>query len=458
MVYSSLLFIYGFLPVSLAVYYGIAEKYKRTSLVVLSVIFCGAMGLRVLALALVYLAVNYFAGRIMGHFRKKPPAAAAFVTASAFDLAALFMMRSQILSGLKLRLGFGRETVFLGFSLMTLSALGYLIDVWCSRTRAEKNLVSFGLYLLMFPRLIMGPIVRYETFRKIMRSRKADTETLGIGITIFVKGLAKKVIAGDSLYCLYQAVAQVDPSKLPVVSAWLGALAYIMCLYFTLSGLSDMGTGLCYCFGFRFPQGFNYPLFTGSLQYFAARWHTQVVHWFRKFVTRPLSSLTSHKWLRSITFIFSWTLLGCWYRFDICGAMWGLLMGAAIVIEKRFRDERLMKATGIIYTTILTTLFAVFLLAESPGNALQWLFAMIGGNRIFADSHTIYLVREFAVMIIAAAYASTDLFRKMMLRPSGGRFTGAVKALTPAIVMALLVICTAMIAYTGVSEHMIMRI
>lgn len=458
MAYSSLLFIYGFLPLSLAIYYGISEKYKRTALLLLSMVFCGAMGLKVLAYAMVFLAVNYFAGRIMGRVKSKPLSAIPYAAASVYDIAALFIMRSPNMIRLKTAIGFEETAVFLGFSLMTLSALGYLTDVWCSRTRAEKNIISLALYLMMFPRLIMGPIVRYETFRKIMRSRKADLETLGIGITIFVKGLAKKVIAGDSLYCLYDAAAQVELSQLPAVSAWLGALAYLMCLYFTLSGISDMGTGLCYCFGMRFPQGFNYPLFTRSLHYFAARWHIQVVHWFRKFITRPLSSLTSHKWLRSITFIFSWTLLGCWYRFDICGAMWGLFMGSAVVVEKRLRDDRIMNATGIIYTTLLTTLFVVFLSADSPGSAMRWLFAMIGGNRIFADSHTIYLLREYAVMLIAAAYASTDLFRKMVLRPSEGIPGKLFKAATPAIVVALLVVCTAMIAYTGISQQQIMRI
>ncbi|MDO4862713.1 MAG: hypothetical protein Q4A05_00980, partial [Ruminococcus sp.] len=255
MEYSSLLFIYGFFPVSLILFHLTPKKLKDCALLLLSTVFCAFFGVRYLACIAAYVLLNYAAARLTDSLRKKGAVACfvPFALGMMFDIFALFAFRtarfSAIYRALRLRDGF----FAVGISLFTLSALGYLIDVYYGRVRAEKDLVRYSLYIMMFPRLLMGPVLRYDTFTRIMNSRRSGIRELGKGLTVFIKGLAKKVLAADTLYALYIAVRSYDTRDMSAVTAWLGIVAYVLCLYFTLSGIADMGVGIGYCFGFRFP-------------------------------------------------------------------------------------------------------------------------------------------------------------------------------------------------------------
>lgn len=263
MIYSSLLFIYGFFPLSLLIYYAAGRKLRNGVLLILSMIFCGLISLYFLAFMILYTAVNFAA---CGFIEKKRPDKAwpsvCFALAVIFDIAAVFIFRTDLFSGLKSLIHVPDGFFPVGISFFTLSAVGTLIDVYCGRLKAERNIVNFGLYIMFFPRLFMGPVLRYSSFAKMLKNRRDGLNEIGIGFTIFVKGLAKKIIAADSLYMLYTAVRSIDIGTMTALTAWIGITAYLLCLYFTLSGFADMGVGIAYCFGFKFPQSFNYPLFS----------------------------------------------------------------------------------------------------------------------------------------------------------------------------------------------------
>ncbi|MDE6091523.1 MAG: hypothetical protein K2G14_00320 [Ruminococcus sp.] len=459
MLYSSLLFIYGFLPVSLLIYMITPENLKKNVLFLLSMIFCTLNSLKFLVFMLVYIAVNYIAGMFIWVLReKKSLSAIPLFVGTAFDLTMIFMFRTEAFSSLKNNLNIPDEFFPVGISFFTLSAVGYLIDIFRKRMRAERDFICFGLYIMMFPRIIMGPVIRYKTFKKMLKNRKSDLADIGMGFTIFVKGLVKKVIAADTMYMLYTAVKSVDIWKMPALNAWLGMTAYLLCLYFMLSGFADMGTGVGYCFGFRFPQSFNYPVFSTKIRNFAANWHVHIIYWFRRYFSKPLCELCRKRVYKKIIYILAWCMVGFWYRFDINGFLWGFFIGLSVLAENVFGRMKIMKATGIIYTYAVTMICAVFLAGENISYSLNYLLAMLGGNRMFADSQTLYLLKYYIVLLLICMYFSTSLFRNMLMRSGRTKLKVPMEIASPIITVVLLAVCTALISYSGSSGMILMTL
>ncbi|MDE5855357.1 MAG: hypothetical protein K2H19_09915, partial [Ruminococcus sp.] len=375
-----------------------------------------------------------------------------------FDITVLFSFRMNFFALLDKLFNFPESFFPIGISLFTLSAVGYLIDVYEGRIKAEINFIRFGLFIMMFPKLLMGPVISYDNFIHIVKKKKITMNELGAGLNIFIKGLAKKVIVADTLFSLYSAIKSCEIRNISAVSAWLGIISYILCLYFTLSGVSDMGTGIARCFGFQFQQSFNYPIFSSRIHFFTTKWHIHVVHWFRKYIVRPLASKMTKSNINILVYIFVWLLIGFWYKFSLNGVIWGILMGMAIAVEDKIKKVKMLKSTGIIYTFLVTTVLAVFLSENNISDSLYYLFAMIGGNRIFADSLTAYLLKSYIVILLAAMYASTDLFKSTIERLYKTRFRWVALIVSPLIMVLTLAVCTAIISYTGSSEMILIQL
>lgn len=463
MLYSSLLFIYGFFPLSLAIYFLTPKKFKDISLFLLSMIFCGLFSLRFMFFMMIYTTVNYTSARLTYSLKWKEQKyrkyrIIPFSAGILFNLISLLAFRTDILSWILRPFSFPDGFFPVGISLFTLSATGYLIDVYKGRIRAEINFIRFGLFIMMFPRLLMCSVVSYDNFLKIWRKRKIRLNELGTGMELFVKGLAKKVIVADTLFMLYSAIKRIDTENLPVLTAWLGAIAYILCLYFTLSGISEMGIGISYCFGYGFPQSFSYPLFSSRIRHFSAKWHIQVVQWFRKYVLQPFSSVINAKYINGFISVCLWILMGFWYRFSFNGIVWGFVIGIAIIIESKLKNIRMLKSTGIIYTFVVITISMVFISCESISESLRYIWAMIGGNRMIADSLTAYLCKSYIIVLLVAVYSSTDLFRNTINRINGTRFRFITLIISPVLTVILFAVCTAMISYTGSSENILIQL
>lgn len=457
MTYSSLLFIYLFFPVALGIYMISPKKLRDIVLYAESLVFCGFMGIKIMLFILLYTVVNYTAGLVI--YRVKPnlksiPLAIGIL----FDIIMLLSFRADYFSYLHGFLRLPSEVYPLGISLFTLSAVGYLTDIYKGNIRADKNFIRCSLFIMMFPRLIMGTVVSYDIYLTAMRNRRFNISELGEGITIFVKGLAKKVIIADRLYMLCSAVGAISYSKLSAASAWLGIAAYVFCLYFTLSGLSDMSCGLCRCFGIRISNSFNYPMFSGRIRVFYSKWHIQVIQWFRKYITAPLSSMINNAYVGKLIFIMVWTATGMWYSFSTGGALWGLLIGISIVLENSFTKFRRIRTNGIIFTMFAITLISVFLASESISGGLGYIAVMFGGNGNLADSLSVYLLKYYIVILLVAVYCSTDLFKNTLVRIRDTKFGIIISAAAPLTVILLLAASTALMAYSGQSGTMIIRL
>lgn len=463
MIYSSLLFIYGFFPVSLAVYHFTPKKLKDISLFLLSLIFCGFFSLEFLVFMLIYIAVNYTCARITYALKWQKSGCGGvslvpFATGILFDILLIFAFRSSIFSWIYEPFNLPDGFFHVGISFFTLSACGYLIDVYKGRIKAEINFIRFGLFIMMFPRLWVCSVVSYDNFVRILKKRKIRMSELGAGMELFVKGLAKKVIIADSLFMLYSDIKSIETGNLACLTAWLGLIAYIFCLYFTLSGISDMGNGIACCFGFRFPNCFSYPVFSSRIRYFSVKWQVQTVQWFRKYVLQPLCAFINDKYAGMFISAGVPVLIGFWYKFSLNGIIWGLFIGLGIIIESRLRSMKMLKSTGIIYTFVVILILSVFLSCGSAGEALRYLWAMVGGNRLFADSLTAYFVRYYIIILLAAMYSSTDLFKNTVARLEKTRFRIIVSVLWQVSVVFLFVVCTALISYTGSSEMNLIKL
>ena len=459
MVYSSLLYIYGFLPTALLLYYISPKKLREIVLLLLSMLFCGMISLYFLFFISVFTLVNFFCTRLIKKMRNNEKLAAIPLTLGiTFDLLALFSFRTAYFSWLHNLIRAPESFYPIGISFFALSSIGTMIDVYKGRVKADIRIIKFTLYIIFFPKLLMGPLLRYDSFSRIINKRRSSLSGIGVGMTIFVKGFAKKVIAADNLYMLYRTVHSENVGDISAATAWLGIIAYVFCLYFNLSGIADMGTGAAYCFGIKMPQSFNYPLLSARIKYFASRWQSQVVQWFRRYITKPLYNICHKKWTREIIFVCGWALFMFWYTFDINGLICGIILGIFIIIEARLRESQKMDFTGIFYTFLVVILCAVFLLGNSPSYSVRYLFAMIGANGDFVDSQCFYLLKSYIVLILLAMYASTDLFRNLMVRTGKSKIKVGLTLVSPLMVIILLIICTALISYSGSSETLLMKL
>lgn len=458
MIYSSLLYVYGFLPLALLIFYASPKKYREMVLLGLSMVFCFSFSLYFLIFMAVYIILNYTMCRITEYLKsKKSIAEVAIASTVVLDITVLFAFRAPYMSWFA---GMIRapETIFpIGISLFTLSVTGMLTDVYKGREKAETNIVRYALYVMFFPRLLIGPVMRYSSFAKAMSQQKTGLAEVGAGLAISVKGLAKKVILADTLFMLYSAVSVSDDVRIPAVNAWLGVSAYILGIYFELSGLADMGAGAARCFGYRFPECFRYPLFSKRINYFAARWNAPVMQWFRKHISIPLGASAKNGGARAAAFLFGWALAGFWYTFRFSGIIAGGMLGAAILVEKRFRSRNTMKVTGVIYTLIISAVCVSVFSLDSPSQLLRH-FGSLMGSGGFADSSSLYLLREYMPILVMAAFFSSSLTHKLIRRVSKTKAAGKTAVIQPVAAAVLLVICTALIVGSGSSEQLFIRL
>lgn len=451
MEFSSLLFIYAFLPISVLLYYISPKKIKNYVLLGESLVFCTLYGIKYLIFILIYILWNFIFGCLIS--RSKKNAARILLTAIGIiaDLTTFLLFRTKLSMLTELQ----NLLIPIGLCFLTLNAIGYLLDTGKGIINAEKNIASFALYIMIFTKLPMGPVVKYRTFSGQLRNRECGLSVLGEGIELFTIGLAKKVIAADNIYRLYHAVISMDVGKISALSAWLGSAAYILCLYFTLSGYSDMGAGLSRCFGFKFRQCFNYPCVSTGINDFCRNWHIPTVRWFDEYICSPLRKNKVNTFYRSAAFVMSWGLIGLWYDVRLTTFLWGILIGVSAVIEHLSIGKRPLKATAMVYTSIILTITSVFFFAKDLPYSIRYLYAMIGGNNSIADAAGFSLLKSYVVVLIVVFYISTGLFRNLIVRSKKKYVRNIYNLLSPFFTLLLLILCTAEMSGNGSSVMML---
>ena len=301
----------------------------------------------------------------------------------------------------------------MGISFYTFQILSYIIDVYRGNVKVQKNILNFALYVTMFPQLIAGPIVQYADVEEQLVNRESSWNKFGEGCMYFIRGLAKKVLLANTSGMIFTEVTGLGKGNVSVLSAWLGAFAYMFQIYFDFSGYSDMAVGLGKMFGFEFCMNFNYPYIAKSITEFWRRWHISLSSWFRDYVYIPLGGNRVSKSRHIFNLMVVWFLTGLWHGAAWNFVAWGLYYGIILIIEKYILSPVLDKLPSVvrhIYSIVLVVIGWVLFFSPSLGGAARYLGMMFGaGAHGVADRESLYLLTTNLVLWIILIIGSTPL-------------------------------------------------
>lgn len=419
MVFSDSVFLFMFLPLTLAVYYAVPFAFKNTVLFLTGLLFY-AWGEPVYVLImLLSTAIDYCAGRLMDRFDSNKNIRKATLLVSVvmnLSLLGIFKYGSFFIGSVNGIFGSAIPDPGLplpiGISFFTFQSMSYTIDLYRRNIKVQKNFIDFAAFVTMFPQIVAGPIVRYEDVSAQLACRRIDLRSMSDGITRFVCGMCKKVLIANSIGALWTDVKAQDYASMPAATAWLGIAAFTLQIYFDFSGYSDMAIGLGKMLGFDFPENFRYPYNSKSIAGFWRRWHITLGDWFKSYVYFPLGGSRGSTAATIRNTLIVWLLTGLWHGASWNFILWGLYYGVLIILEK-FVFRRLLERTPSALRHILTMLAVVFgwVIFEitSPASELEFVKAMLGFGGSFANSFTINALHNYAVTFIAAIAISTGI-------------------------------------------------
>ncbi len=452
MVFSSISFLYYFLPITLLLYFIVPKKIKNFVLLLASLFFYFYGEPRYIIVLIFSCIFNYYYGKWMEK-TTNPLRKYLLIINLVINFGILFYFKyfnfflDNINHLFNTNLGWASIVMPIGISFFTFQATSYVIDIYNQKIKSANNFFTFAAYLSLFPQLIAGPIVRYETIEEELKNRKNNFDLFGDGVKRFTIGLAKKVLLANVLGELTKNLIGITTQS--ILSYWLQAIANMLQLYFDFSGYSDMAIGLGLMFGFHFLENFNYPFIARSITDFWRRWHISLSTWFRDYIYIPLggSRISNIKKYRNILIV--WLTTGLWHGASWNFVVWGLYFAIVLIIEKAFLLKILdkHKIMGHIYTLFLILIsFIIFNLTNVP-DIFIFIKNMFGFSDLsFSNIETIYYLRNYLGVIIIAAIMSTPLLRITKKRITVNKtITKIISIIEPFIYILLLVITTAYI-------------
>ena len=427
MVFSSLLFLFRFLPVILLLYFIVPRGWRNAVLFFGSLIFYAWGEPVYVVLMLFSTAVDFTHGwyiRRSLDAGRRGRAKIALISSVVINLSLLGVFKyTDFIIGLvngALGLSIPQPGLPLpiGISFYTFQTMSYSIDVYRGDADVQKNIIDFGAYVAMFPQLIAGPIVRYQTVAKELNDRQESPSLFADGIALFMAGLGKKVLLANNIGLMWDAVSALPAAQLSAAAAWLGALAYGFQIYFDFSGYSDMARGLGLMLGFHFPLNFDYPYISRSVTEFWRRWHISLGTWFREYVYIPLGGNRKGLAAQIRNILIVWMLTGIWHGASVNFFIWGLYFGVLLVMEKLFLLKwlkRCPRPVAWLYTTLAWLIgWAIFASVDNAAG-LPYFAAMLGAGGA-VDSTALYLLRNYGVMLIICIAGSTPIVKRLFVR------------------------------------------
>ncbi len=419
MVFSSLLFLFRFLPVCLLAYYLAPKRLKNLVLMLASLFFYAWGEVRYLPIMLASILVDYGCGQGLKRFPENKAMRRFFLGLSMFfNLGMLFFFKYTnfflenigALTGLSFpQMGL---TLPLGISFYTFQTMSYTIDVYLKKVEPEDNIIDFGAFVVLFPQLIAGPIVKYSDVAKELKSRRLTPDGLTEGVRLFIMGLGSKVLIANNVGALWTDVEGMALSAISTPMAWLGALAFSLQIYFDFSGYSLMAIGLGRMLGFNFPQNFNYPYTAVSITDFWRRWHMTLSSWFREYVYIPLGGnrAGTAKTIRNMLIV--WAATGFWHGASWNFVLWGLFFFVMLVLEKwvlaPFMDKhRLLSRVWVLFLLLLSWMLFAITDFSRLAEYFTRMFVFTGG------SDWLYYLRCYGVSLLLGCVLSAPVLKRL---------------------------------------------
>ncbi len=449
MLFSSIPFLYFFIPCVLILYFISPKPLKNTVLLAASLVFYAWDRPKFVLLMIAAIVSGYIFGLLIERFREKPLGKVFLVLSVGSSLAMLgffkytdfFISTFNSVSGLEVPLT--GIALPVGISFYTFQILSYTVDVYRGDVAAQRNPISLAAYVAMFPQLIAGPIVRYSDIEKQLVSREHNFDTAAQGIRRFVIGLGKKILIANALGELCDTFRASDDKS--VLFYWLYAIAFTLHIYFDFSGYSDMAIGMGKVFGFDFLENFDYPYISTSVTEFWRRWHMSLGTWFRDYVYIPLGGnrVSKIKWFRNIFVV--WFLTGFWHGAAWNFIVWGLYFAVLLVLEKLWLKKYLDKSKALshVYVMLLVVISFVIFNATDMGEALHYIGGMFGFGGVPAYSaEWLYYLRSYAVVIVMAIIGATPL-PKMLVAKFSQKNEKLFNIAEPVVLVSIMIVMTA---------------
>ncbi len=464
MVFSSLTFLFAYLPIVLAVYFLVPMRWRNLVLLIVSLFFYGWGEPVYVLIMIASIIINWLFGNRIARFREtdRQKAKHALILCMVFNLALLGFFKyydffAENLSHLgltflhPLRLGLP-----IGISFYTFQTMSYPIDLYRFDTDPQKSLVSFGTYVCMFPQLIAGPIVRYTDIAKQLNHRQITGEMFYEGVQRFMVGLCKKVLLANNAGQVYESIAALPSASQSALTAWIGAICYTFQIYYDFSGYSDMAIGLGKMLGFDFLENFNYPYISKSVTEFWRRWHMSLSYWFRDYVYIPLGGNRCGFRRQIMNIMIVWLLTGFWHGASWNFILWGVLYGIVLIFEKLFLLKHLQNAPGWIghvYTMLIVILNWVIFANTDIRSGLRFIGAMFGAAGSFANGFTLYYVRDNITLLLCCALGATPFVRDRFRSLKKGNS----ELFVPVLTVLGLAACTAFIVDASYNPFLYFR-
>lgn len=423
MVFSSALFIFAFLPVTLGVYFIIREKYRNVWLLVVSLFFYAWGEPGYVILMLISIVVNYIYGILLERWQGKNLLRHIVLTvACVTDVGVLFVFKyfNFFIDNVNIifhsNIQVMKIALPIGISFYTFQILSYVIDVFRNEVKAQKNILNLGLYIALFPQLIAGPIVRYQDVEKEIKTRTFDVDNFYIGTKRFILGFAKKIIIADNMAVLADKAFSLVKLNAPM--AWVGIIAYAIQIYYDFSGYSDMAIGIGRMFGFHFNENFNYPYVSKSIKEFWRRWHISLSTWFRDYVYIPLggSRCSSVKAYRNLIIVF--LLTGIWHGASWNFVLWGLYYVIFLILERMFLLKLLEKLPAILqhlYAIVIILFGWILFRAETLHATIRYFKALFNFQRVELLSSLRYnLSAEHIFLLVIGIICATPYIYNLL--------------------------------------------
>lgn len=432
MLFSSIVFLFRFIPAVFLVYYLIPRRFQNLWLFLASLFFYAWGEPKYFPIMLSSILVNYLAALLIERFYENLVLRRVIFWLSAvftvgwllfFKYTNFFIENVNAATGLSI--SFLKIALPLGISFYTFQILSYTIDVFLGRVKAERSFVRFGTFVTLFAQLIAGPIVKYTDINKELADRTVTPEMLGDGVRLFIMGLGSKVLIANNVGSLWDKVVELGFENVSTPLAWLGLIGFSLYIYFDFSGYSLMAIGLGKMMGFQFPQNFNYPYISRSVTEFWRRWHMTLSSWFREYVYIPLGGNRVSPVRRYFNLFVVWFLTGFWHGANWLFVLWGLYFLLLLILEKAFllpflEKSRVLSRIYLLFVVVLSWgLFAVGLQALQTGDISKIgslfgrLFSFTGGT------DWVYYLRNYGVTLLLAGVLCTPALKKIYERLKG---------------------------------------
>ena len=446
MVFTSISFIYYFLPLLLICYFVVPKKFRNIILLMFSALFYFYGEPKYILLMLIEVLISYVVGLLIDKYKSKNILIIGiFIHVLLFGIFKYFNFVIINFNNLfHSNLNLLNVVLPIGISFYTFQIISYEIDVYNKKVNVQSNVLKYFLYVFLFPQLIAGPIVRYQDVNNEIDNRNVTFEMFARGVRRFIIGLSKKVIIANNLGELCNIYLNLGDKS--VLFTWIFAISYMLQIYFDFSGYSDIAIGLGKMLGFNFPENFNYPYMAKSITDFWRRWHMTLSSWFRDYVYIPLGGNKKGvlKQIRNILIV--WALTGLWHGASWNFIVWGLYFGILLILEKFILKKyfsNVPKFIKGIYTLFLVMISFVIFQGDSLSSAFNIIKGLFGLNgELFINNVTLYYLKGYVLFIVLGVIGSTNYVKNLVIKISNGKNKKIINILEPIYLLILLIIVT----------------